>query len=704
MRITINSILRSSLVFILLVSAAISAQAQDNKGDEVIRIETDLIQTDVTVVDKNGKFVEGLKPEQFVLKIDGKPVKIDFFEPVVANRSVSSFTEGKTVNGQQPATNSTPAPGVSLRDRKVVFFVDDFHLSLTSLATARLAITHFIDIDMMPEDQVIIIAASGNLGFLQQFTNNKTVLRDALAKLRVMPNTYRDTDQPPLPEYVAVRILNDDKQAAGLYVEKMLQSYNTKKSTTLQYAAALDMVKQRANNIVSGMAAATKNTLSSLENLLLSVNGLKGRKLVFFISDGFYLENKHVVYATSEGLERAVNLATRSGSSIYTIDARGLFSLAAGDATGERPFDLQGRLDKGRIGEEMASQEGMATLSNLTGGRFLKNQNYFDKWIDQVVDENSSYYVLAWTPEKSELLTKKFKSIEVEVTGRPDLKVRQQRGYLTNWQKPGAKSGDASAKGTGKKNIPVLLSLSYLDVPNVGSVLGSSVQVATAALSYGEKNDKPAAVELMAVIFDEQGKKAGTFKTGLTINPNSGAEQNVIYSEKTPLAPGVYQVQVQVRETQTGVMGAAAQWIEIPDLSKNQLTLGSLFLGGQLVGGAGKTDNAATAPAQVQFSVDRRFNRPVTLDFMYFVYNAAHATEGVRLATRVEVLNANGQTVIDTDLRPLVTKGNLDLARIPVRGSIKQQTLSPGNYLLRMTVADNIANTKATQQTVFIVD
>ncbi|HEV7644046.1 MAG TPA: VWA domain-containing protein [Pyrinomonadaceae bacterium] len=703
MRIAINSILRNSLFFILLmVFAAMSAQAQDNKGDDVIRVDTDLIQTDVTVVDKNGKFVEGLKPEQFVLKIDGKPVRIDFFEPVVASHAVSSFTEGKTVNGQQqPATN----PGVSLRERKVVFFVDDFHLSLSSLGVTRSAILHFIDIDMMPEDQVIIIAASGNLGFLQQFTNNKSVLRAAVAKLRVMPNTYRDTDQPPMPEYVAVRILNDDKQASGLYVDKMLESYNTKKTTTLQYEAALDMVKQRANNIVSGMAAATKNTLSSLENLLLSVNALKGRKLVFFLSDGFYLENKHVIYATTEGLERAVNLATRSGASIYTIDARGLFSLAAGDATGERPFDLQGRLDKGRIGEEMASQDGMATLSNLTGGRFLKNQNYFDKWIDQVVDENSSYYLLAWTPDKDELLTKKFKSIEVEIIGRPDLKVRQQRGYLTNWEKPGAKSGDASARSTGatggKKNIPVLLSLSYLDVPNVGSVLGSSVQVSTGELSYGEKNDKPAAVEMMAVIFDEQGKKAGTFKTGLTINPNSSTEQSVIYSEKTPLAPGVYQVQVQVRETQTGVMGAAAQWIEIPDLSKNQLTLGSLFLGGQLVGGAGKSDNAA---AQVQFSVDRRFNRPVTLDFMYFVYNAAHATEGVRLATRVEVLNSNGQTVIDTDLRPLVTKGNLDLARIPVRGSIKQQTLSPGNYLLRMTVADNIANTKATQQTVFIVD
>jgi hypothetical protein len=50
------------------------AQAeQKEETDDVVRINTELVQTDVMVFDKQGRFVEGLKPEQFLLKVDGKP-------------------------------------------------------------------------------------------------------------------------------------------------------------------------------------------------------------------------------------------------------------------------------------------------------------------------------------------------------------------------------------------------------------------------------------------------------------------------------------------------------------------------------------------------------------------------------------------------------------------------------------------------------
>jgi VWFA-related protein len=685
--------IRLLLIFFSLF--VFSAFAQDEKQDDVIRVDTDLIQTNVTVVDKSGKPVAGLKPEQFVLKIEGKPTRIDFFDTVVT--SVTDFNESNNSAGSGDKPGDAPAP-VSLRDRKVVFFVDDFHLSLDGLSRTRAAINHFIDNDMMSQDQVIIIAASGNLGFLQQFTSNKTVLRMALAKLRVYPNTYRDTDQPPMPEYVAVRILNGDRRAGEFYVEKMMQSFNSRQTNMLTEEAALDMIKRRANNIVSGMAASTKNTLASLENILLTGSELKGKKLIFLLSDGFYLEDGHTLYATTDGLQRAVNLATRSGASIYTIDARGLFSLVGADATGERPFDPQGRLDKGAIGEEMASQDGMATLANLTGGRFLKNQNYFDKWIDRMIDENSTYYVLAWTPEKENQLSKKFNDIEISVEGRPDVTVQFQRGYLSNWEQPGG--------GQGKKKLPTKLALSYLDVPNVGGVASTSVQIASNGLFYGLKNDQPAAVQIFGKILDAHEKQVGDFKTGLTLKPpatgaDSSTEQDVIYNSKNPLPPGLYQVQVFVREPSTGNLNSVAQWIEIPDLSKRQLTLSSLFIGGKPIAGS-----AAGAPAQVQFSVDHRFRRPINLDFTSFIYNAAKSTDAadVNLSTRVEVLNTDGMALIDTTLRPLQTKGNPDLARIPVRGSIKQPEISPGNYLLRVTVADNIAQSKAVQEVLFTVN
>jgi VWFA-related protein len=703
MRCTIYSLPKAATILSLGLLLLFRPAAAQDKPDDIIKVNTDLIQTNVTVVDKEGRLVEGLKPEQFVLKIDGKPTRVEFFDQVSSQTTTSSLAEKKEISTTGEEVKPA-ARKVSLRQRRVVFFVDDFHMNLDSIGRTRSTILHFIDYEMMPLDQVLIVTSSGNLGSLQMFTDNKALLRVAISKLRTFPTAVGDTEQPPMPEYVGVRILNNDLQVSDYYVEELMKGYNSKRASPLNKAAALDMVKNRANRIVSAMAESTKATLFSMENLLQLTTQYPGRKIVFLISDGFYLESKHVAYSTRENLERSIDLATRSGASIYSIDARGLFSLAGGSATNERPMDPQGRVDRGILSEEAASQAALATLANETGGRFLKNQNYFDRWVDQVMDENSTYYVLAWTPDKQDLAEKRFKHIDVDIVGRADLKVRLQRGYLTVQDKPASKN---TAKADDKrKPLPLQLSLSYLDVPSVGGVLTSSVQVPTAELNYGAKHEQPAKLEIQAGIFDKDDKQVGSFKTGLSVNPPAGADsaaQSVIYNDKKPLPPGVYQVKIRVQEAAPGAIGQASQWIEIPDLAKNELTMGSLLLGGKVVGAAAKTENA---PAQVQFSVDHKFGTPVTLDFMSFVYNAARATNGgdVNLATRIEVLNTDGRAIVDTDMRPLATKGSADLARIPVRGSIKQQALSPGNYLLRVTVADNIANKRTVQQALFTIE
>ena len=55
---------------------------QSPPQDDVIRVNTELVQTDVTVFDKKGRFVDGLTASDFELVIDGKPQDISFFERV----------------------------------------------------------------------------------------------------------------------------------------------------------------------------------------------------------------------------------------------------------------------------------------------------------------------------------------------------------------------------------------------------------------------------------------------------------------------------------------------------------------------------------------------------------------------------------------------------------------------------------------------
>ena len=84
----------SYVVRTLLVVAALSVQARaqnppqaPQQAEDVLRINTELVQTDLMVVDKQGHFVDGLQREQFELTIDGKAQPISFFEQVKAGSS-----------------------------------------------------------------------------------------------------------------------------------------------------------------------------------------------------------------------------------------------------------------------------------------------------------------------------------------------------------------------------------------------------------------------------------------------------------------------------------------------------------------------------------------------------------------------------------------------------------------------------------------
>src|SRR5678815_1969058 len=74
-------------LFLAVISArgqSAPIKPQQPQDDDVIRVNTELVQTDVMVFDKKGRFVSGLNPEQFVLKVDNKPRSIGFFERVAS--------------------------------------------------------------------------------------------------------------------------------------------------------------------------------------------------------------------------------------------------------------------------------------------------------------------------------------------------------------------------------------------------------------------------------------------------------------------------------------------------------------------------------------------------------------------------------------------------------------------------------------------
>src|SRR5437773_11185372 len=115
-----NSLIRRLSAFAILALFSWCAHAQQKQGqnEDVVRVETALVQTDVMVFDKQGKFVDGLGRDQFVLKIDGKPREISFFESVRAG----SRSEEAQLAAARGNANTTTSASVPLDRGRIVFF------------------------------------------------------------------------------------------------------------------------------------------------------------------------------------------------------------------------------------------------------------------------------------------------------------------------------------------------------------------------------------------------------------------------------------------------------------------------------------------------------------------------------------------------------------------------------------------------------
>ncbi|MGH9931896.1 MAG: VWA domain-containing protein, partial [Pyrinomonadaceae bacterium] len=338
---------------------------------DVLRVYTQLVQTDVMVFDQQGRFVNGLKSGDFELRIDGTPKPIEFFERVTAGSS-SEELQLAAARGSSARPNSARSTGPAPLDRgrPIFFYVDDLHLDIAALQTTRKLITRFIDQEMGQNDEAAIASASGQIGFLQQLTDNKSVLRAALERLKLRPYSVRDFERPTMTEYQGLLITNFDRDLTDYFIDATIRL-----SPGMTRDAAEAMVNARARLLVQQAGAVTANTLAGLEGLIRSANTLPGRKLVFFVSGGFFLDDRNSDSHTR--LQRITSAAARSGVVIYSMDARGLVA-SLSDISSPAEFDVSGRLQRANSGELLASQDGLNALAADTGGKAVFNTNSLD--------------------------------------------------------------------------------------------------------------------------------------------------------------------------------------------------------------------------------------------------------------------------------------------------------------------------------------
>jgi VWFA-related protein len=720
------------LAMIFLASAALRAQekppsekqaqapGQDkaNPEDATLRISTALVQTDVTVLDKQGRFVEELPREQFEIKVNGKPQTIAFFDRITAGAAEETAKLAAARGETAGARFAKPVE----QGASVIFFVDDFHLTAERMNRARQIVLSYINQDLRPTDQALIASASGQPGFLQQFTGSREVLRAAAARLKFNSLARLDTERPPMSVYEAYSI---DAGRPDVLEHKVLEMRATRLFGSAPPEQMRNQIRLRARTLLAQNRQINLALLSSLETLLRNSSGVPGRKLLFFLSEGFIADQRNQEVARR--IEHLLDAAARAGVVFYTVDARGL-TPGAPEAESEGFASLvheqsgvftPASTTDITLGEAAEMGTSLRGLAYDTGGRPIINTNALEKAVGQVLDEYRNYYLLAWQPDEFEPGKTKFRRIEVRVKDRPELRVLVRRGFFDAPPAPGEKKADdktAKAKDkadpetaiapavaeamralTPTTDLPFALHAAFRNEAERGSFLDATIELRADAFAAKPGSErKSAEVELVYLALDANGKVVANGGRKLSLADGAAMREGKLLSQfviPTPAA-GIYQLRVAARDLLTGKVGTRFEWVEAPEFKPNKLALGSLLL----------SERRARDTDAPSLNVERRFARSSRLLLQLYLYNAARpSTAPPDVMLEIDVLNQE-KSVLNAPSHPVATADAADLSRILYSAEIPLRGLSPGLYTLRIKAADRIGKTEEIRSTNFIVE
>src|SRR5215813_9767556 len=546
------------------------------KGQDVVRITTQLVQVDAVVTDKNGKHVEDLAEGDFELLVDGKKQQLTHFAhislPVVKREPVVKKKADMIVMPESMPTREIAPEEVR---RTIAFVVDDMGLSPSSMALARETLRTFVREQMQDGDLVAVIRTGSGLGMLEQYTSDKRILYTAIEKLvwnplsRDMMPTFADTSGADEMDSIQAEQQAEQQAVADSFAEFQETSFTT------------------------GTLGATTFVVRSLRNF-------PGRKSVILLSDGFRINSKtnndNTTQQLLQSLENLVELANRSSVVIYSIDAKGLQPFMPATSAPGKP-SATAHTDALQTAQE--ALEGLNYVSRETSAITVVNTNDLNIGIEEALYDQQSYYLIGFDPD-SEKFDRRRHSIKVNVK-RPGLKVRTRSGFfgVSDSESPNETPATPKTPKTrgqqilsglvnpmGARDLSLRMTPFFFNSSKEGPLVRGLFHIDCSKLTFkdGPDGQKQLNLDLAAFAFDEEGITADLTAHRLALKFDEKRYREVLaeglaYRADFQLKkPGAYQFRAVLRDDASGRTGSASQFIRLPDLNKNRLALSGLVM------------------------------------------------------------------------------------------------------------------------------
>jgi len=557
------------LVFSITLSAgqaptAPTAPTPQGSQPPTFKVQVDYVEVDVLVTDQRGAYVRGLKKEDFQVFEDGKPQSISNFAVVdIPIESAARPLFAKEAVEPDVRSNERPFDG-----RVYVVVLDDAHTDAANTAKVKIAVHKFINENLGANDLMAIVFARGVAGGrdddAQEFTNNKRLLNSAVDKF-----------------------IGKKPRAATL---ELLDSFNQQAPIRAAGGTADPRDPYKGEREMN--ARKVLEQLSAVSDWFASVRGRK--KAILYFSEGIEYDihdvfNNQAASMLQSQMTDLIRSATKANVAIYAIDPRGLLALSDGNIELQSPTDPAPEAanlnERGLQNEMRLARESLQTFAEETGGFAVVNSNGFTNAFSRIVEENSSYYLLAYYPPNPKR-DGKFHKIEVRVA-RPNLTIRSRRGYVNPSGKPPAPvKSELSPELLDALNSPIPISglgMKVFAAPFKGTQPNASVLLGLELRGRDLKPQENDKVEISFVATDAKGKVKASSKDAITLNlrPETKArveQSGIRVMRRIEIPPGRYLIRVAAHDSAGGAAGSVSYDLEVPDFYQSPLTMSGLVM------------------------------------------------------------------------------------------------------------------------------
>ncbi len=656
---------RSAFVCAAALVALLPIHAQEPESapqQPIFRADIDLIEMDVSVLDRNRRPVRGLTADDFTVLEDGRPQRV----VAVAHVDLAEHDQARSARMRYVARD-VAANDLSdqLGDGRLIAIVfDDVNLPADDpdiVRSARETARYIVD-QLGPSDMAAVVYAH-NAGRTQDFTSDRSKLLDAI-----------DRFQPAVLDWIG-------PTPGGMG------------------PGGGDMIQQWSPTLARSPCMRGEPAVPALDTVASRLATAAGRrKALMFISVGVALSLSATDSCGSQladVMKGVFRKAQRANVNIYGIDPAGVGGyqqyLRTRLATRGAESTIPGRRRVPRGVRTL--QDFMRVLADQTGGRAVINTDAIEMSVDQILAEDRVYYLVGYETANG-APDGRFRKVEIRVN-RPGVSVRSRSGYwapnagdvIDRRLVGGPTAADSAMSGlTHVQGVPLRAVATPVARAADGAGSGARRVDVAAVLSVGFPPIRAAVDETLTItrnVYDADGRAGDPVRTieHVRLEPGGGDEARHDMTQRLTLDPGRYQIRFHVQSAVLDASGTVFVEVDVPDLSRSALALSGLIVSGGPARGVTRSGDVDWLPSVVPTS-SREFTTSEALSGVLRVYQAAADRAPVTVTT--ELLDASDAVRFEatSELAPEMFGAD---GGAPLRLDVPLQGLEPGPHLLSVT-------------------